>query len=217
MCGRYNIIPEGPAFYDFFQVVGTLDLKPRHNVAPSQAVPVVVHNEDHRKLKSYRWGLVPFWAKDQKIGYKMINARAETVAEKPAYRQAFKHRRCLIPATAFYEWKKTANGKLPYHIHMADGEPFAFAGLWEHWTHEGNDVYSCAIITTKANTFMATIHNRMPVILSPDCYDQWLESGGTTQLKPCTDDLLDAYPITTEVNNPRNDTPRIIEPVEANE
>ena len=213
MCGRYNIISDGQALFDFFEVTRTLDLKPRYNVAPSQDVPVVVHNKGQRELKQYRWGLIPFWAKDLKIGYKMINARAETIAKKPAFRQAYQKRRCLIPATGFYEWKQTDDGKQPYHIRMANGAPFAFAGLWEHWKYEDNEIYSCSIITTEANAFMAAIHNRMPVILSPDGYDHWLESGGTTQLKPCADELLDAYPITTEVNNPRNDNSSIIETV----
>jgi putative SOS response-associated peptidase YedK len=223
MCGRYNIIPDVPAWLTAFglpNVAGEAisKLSPNYNVAPSQSVPIVRWNQTTggRELVLARWGLIPSWAKDDKIGYRMINARAETVAQKPAFRRAFLKRRCLIPANGFYEWKKGASGKQPYLIQLKDQSPFAFAGLWETWhnAQAGTNLESCTIIVTEANRFMASIHDRMPVILGPDDYERWLSPDrhdGVTLLGGCPEEWLDAYPIGTYVNSPKNNDVRCIE------
>jgi putative SOS response-associated peptidase YedK len=165
-----------------------------------------------------KWGLIPSWAKDMKIGNQLINARADTVATKPSFRSAFKSRRCLIPADGFYEWQKTEDGKQPFHICMKDKQAFAFAALWEWWKpEEGEPVQSCAIITTDANELMAPVHNRMPVILPPEDYSTWLNATPTTELllpllKPFSADQMEAYPVSKSVNNPRNQGEQLIEP-----
>jgi putative SOS response-associated peptidase YedK len=161
------------------------------------------------------WGLIPCWAKDTKIGYKMINARAETVATKPAFRAAYKARRCLIPAEGFYEWKRNVAPSRPHYIHKRDGSPMAFAGLWEPWQAEDETIESCAIITTEPNELMARLHNRMPVILDPQDFDWWM-TGSVDEvgqlLLPCPSDELEAYPISRRVNNPRNEGPELLRP-----
>ena len=218
MCGRYvrSSLPE--VFAARLGARGELDLRPSYNVAPSQ--PALIARTDpngRRELAAVRWGLIPFWAKDPKIGYKMINARAETVATKPAYRQAFRRRRCLIAADGFYEWQATEGGKQPFLIRLKDGEPFAFAGLWERWEGEGRVIESCSIIVTEANERLREIHDRMPVILAPEVYDQWLkgESANVTALESLLRaypaKLMDAYPVSRAVNSPRNDGPELIE------
>jgi putative SOS response-associated peptidase YedK len=167
------------------------------------------------------WGLIPSWAKEPDIGNRLINARSETVSEKPSFRSAFKRRRCLVPTDGFYEWQRLNKRKQPHYIRMGDGEPFAFAGLWEHW--EGQDetvIESCAILTTEANAFVRPIHNRMPVIVEPGNYDLWLEAepdrtGALAQLmRPFSGDRLTAFPISTWVNSPKNDDARCVEPIE---
>ncbi len=218
MCGRYvrSSLPE--VFAARLGARGELDLRPSYNVAPSQ--PALIARTDpngRRELAAVRWGLIPFWAKDPKIGYKMINARAETVATKPAYRQAFRQRRCLIGADGFYEWQATEGGKQPFLIRLKDGEPFAFAGLWERWEGEGRVIESCSIIVTEANERLREIHDRMPVILAPEVYDQWLkgESANVTALESLLRaypaKLMEAYPVSRAVNSPRNDGPELIE------
>ena len=167
-------------------------------------------------MKLYRWGLIPSWAKDPGIGSKLINARAETAAEKPSFRSAFKHRRCLIPATGFYEWGKTDSVKQPFFIRMQDTKPFAFAGLWERW-HGTNDsnIDSCTILTTEANDVLSTLHNRMPVILDPDAYELWLNTDKARLkrlMKPYRSEPLTVYPVSTYVNKPQNDDLKCIEP-----
>ena len=167
-----------------------------------------------------RWGLIPSWAKEPAIGSRLINARSETIAEKPSFRSAFKNRRCLIPATGFYEWKRQDRIKQPFYIRMRDTHPFAFAGLWEHW--EGGEkevINSCTILTTDPNDLMRDIHNRMPVILSPDNYDMWLDPANTRAamlqplLGPYPSDKMEVYPVSIYVNKPQNDDTRCIEPV----
>ena len=184
MCGRYNIIPDAQAWITTFglseEAGKTIsDLAPNYNVAPSQDVPIIRINKDSRKreLALAHWGLIPFWAKNVKVGYRMINARAETVAEKPAFRAAFKKRRCLIPLNGFYEWRKSGSAKQPYLIRIKDVAPFALAGLWERWHNQEDDteLESCTIIVTEANQLMTPIHDRMPVILSPNNYSRWLD------------------------------------------
>ncbi len=187
----------------------------RYNVAPSTNIPVIRLIEGERVLSLMRWGLIPYWARDPKIGYKMINARAETVAAKPAFRSAYKARRCLIPASGFYEWKRNANPKIPHFVHRRDDSPMAFAGLWESCEIENEIVESCTIITTTPNEMMAELHNRMPVILDPETFDWWM-TGPRDEvgqlLVPCPSDELEAYPISRQVNNPRNEGPELLRP-----
>ena len=193
------------------------NLPPRYNVAPTQNVPIVRRpkDTDGRELVLARWGLIPSWAKDTKIGYRTINARAETVAEKPSFREAFKRRRCLVVADGFYEWQKQPGGKKqPYFISAASDGPLAFAGLWETWKDpEGDRVESCTIIVTEANDLLRPIHDRMPVILQPGDFDPWLDAppqDAQTMLKPFAGDMT-LYPVSSRVNNVRNDDPSCIE------
>ena len=231
MCGRFNLRTPASQLAAFFDIVFDpplqTSLAPRFNIAPSQPVLVVrrAAAADRTPGALGNWGLVPSWAKDPSIGNRMINARGETVAEKPSFRSAFRHRRCLVPASGFYEWQKmTGSRKQPWHIHRPDDAPLAFAGIWEHWEAEdGSVLQTCAIITTDANSQMAPIHHRMPVILDPDVWDIWLDpalekpSDVLPLLGPCTDEHIEAYPVSRYVNSPRNDDAKCIEPDEAEE
>jgi len=220
MCGRYNIITDAEALIDFFEIEQTLfevsELQPRHNIAPSQDVPIVRDTGKGRELALARWGLVPHWSKEAKPKYSTINARVETVAEKPTYREAFKRKRCLIPATGFYEWKQDGGQKTPHHIQLPEGKLFAFAGLWDHWDKEGAGFDSCSIIVTGANETMQPIHDRMPVILNPAQYNTWLAADHFSRaqleslLVPYAGEMR-AYPVSRLVNSPKNDDPRCIE------
>lgn len=226
MCGRYNLTANPHDLIEHFEVAvipfDLAELHPRYNIAPSQTVPAVRMGEGGRELTLLRWGLVPSWAKDPKTGYKMINARAETVATKPAFRVAFKRHRCLIPATGFYEWQAIAGGKQPYHIGLRDGGLLAFAGLWEHWRGEGEGevIESCSIIVTEANALVRTLHDRMPVILKPQDYARWLNSDVieaetlTPLLQPHDATRMRAYKVSKHVNNARNDDATCLAPVE---
>ncbi len=221
MCGRYNLITDAQALIDFFEVANSLDIQPRYNIAPSQDIVAVRQHQDHRVLSWLHWGLVPSWAKDKTIGHHTINARAETVAEKPAFRAAFRKRRCLIPATGFFEWQVTNGHKQPYNIRIGNGKLFAFAGLWEHWEPNGQaPVESCTIIVTEANDAVAPIHDRMPVILHPDTYDTWLDPNYQKKealkalLQPCPTHWINAYPVSTHVNKPQNDDAACITPLD---
>lgn len=217
MCGRFAAFSPISVYAEHFHAKPQADVNPRYNVAPSQPV-LAVREQDTggRELIKLRWGLIPFWAKDSKIGYRMINARAETVTEKPAFRNAFKKHRCLIPADGFYEWKQEKGGKQPFFIHRQDNEPLGFAGLWEHWEGEEGVIESCTIIVTAANETLKDVHDRMPVILSPKNYDAWLSPENQNRemlqalLKPFSDNVLEAYPVSTAVNNPRNDTRELL-------
>lgn len=200
------------------------EVEARYNIAPSYFVPVIRHNkEQQRKLGMLHWGLIPHWAKDRKIGYKMINARSETVRQKPSFRNAFQRRRCLVPVSGFYEWQKSGERKTPCFISMKDSEAFALAGLWERWReHEDAEpLDSVTICTTEANDFMAQIHQRMPVILKPGDYDDWLDRDNSgddvtyTLLRPWPRSNLQAWPVSTTVNRPQNDGPGLIEPAPA--
>jgi putative SOS response-associated peptidase YedK len=191
----------------------------RYNIAPTQPVAVIT-NDDPKTLTFHRWGLIPSWAKDMKIGNQMINARSESVQEKPAFRSAFKRRRCLIPSDGFYEWRKEGSDKIPMFIHLKDRLIFAMAGLWEIWhSGEGDEIRTCTILTTEANSFMETIHNRMPVILRKEDYDFWLSPDEQPALalqallKPFDSDSMAAYPVSKMVNRPNNDMPDLIKPV----
>ena len=170
------------------------------------------------EMVGLHWGLVPSWASDPKIGYKMSNARGETVAEKPSFRSAFKQRRCLIPAAGFYEWRREGKVKQPFFIRRLDGAPFHFAGLWERWEKEGRAIESCTIITTGANTFMSTIHDRMPVVIDEENFDRWLNAdaaGVKSLLVPWGDDGMRMYPVTPKVNKAGYDEPSCVEPIGA--
>jgi putative SOS response-associated peptidase YedK len=221
MCGRYTLTVPVETLAEEFGVLGPLpDFPPSYNVAPTQEVAAVLADDGERHLEMLRWGLIPSWADDPGIGSRMINARSETVAEKPSFRRAFKERRCLIPADGFYEWKRTDNGKQPYYLRMKDGRPFAFAGLWESWNRSGGDgIRSCTILTTDANELVGQVHHRMPVILAPENLDLWLDPDMReadlllSLLFPYPADAMEAYPVSRFVNNPSNDAPACIEPV----
>jgi putative SOS response-associated peptidase YedK len=222
MCGRFTLRTPAKEIAEFFDVA-VPNIESRYNIAPSQPVAVVRFNpgEGNRELVMLRWGLIPSWAKDPKVGYKMINARAETVATKPAFRRTFAQKRCLVVADGFYEWKKTGGRKQPYFIHMRNDEPFAFAGLWEHWAGNGEEIDSCTIIVTEANELLRPIHDRMPVIVDRHNYDVWLdptcEDRETLEqtLQPFRSSELEAYPVSTAVNKPENDFQKCVERVEA--
>lgn len=223
MCGRFTLTISPAELQDQFGLTErpSADLAPRYNIAPSQAVAVVTNSED-RKLEFFQWGLIPAWAKDPKIGNKLINARAETLAEKPSFRTALKRRRCLVVADGFYEWQKTATGKAPMYIQMQDGRPFGFAGLWEVWQPpDGSLLKTCTIITTEPNALLAPIHNRMPVILPPEAYEAWLHPGELLAeevlplLRPFDAARMKAVPVSTRVNRPGFDAPECILPLAA--
>ena len=215
MCGRYTLAASVEDISRHFDLPDTLpDLTPSYNIAPGRDVAVVVAEEGRRSLKLLRWGLVPFWADDPEIGRRMINARAETAPEKPAFRAAFRERRCLIPATGFYEWQRAEGGKQPFHARLVDGGLFAFAGLWERWSNNGDELLSATILTTEPNELMAEMHHRMPVIVEPRNYGAWLESSveeARQLLVPYPSAEMEAYAVSRAVNNPSNDSPRVIE------
>jgi putative SOS response-associated peptidase YedK len=221
MCGRYVLSTPGDVLAELFQLPAPVELAARYNIAPTQAVPIVRASvEDGRELAFAQWGLVPHWAKERAIGNRLINARGETLAEKPSFRDAFKRRRCLIPADGFYEWRKVDGGKQPYLLRLRGGALFAFAGLWSTWRdrERGETLESCAIVTTSPNALAATIHDRMPVILPPERHARWLDPAATdpvalaSLLVPYPDGEMEAYPVSTRVNSPRNDDPSLIEP-----
>jgi len=222
MCGRFALYNKAEAIENHFRIRLPVVFSPRYNIAPSQQVlTITVANAGGPRPAVYRrWGLIPGWAKDMKIGYKMINARAESLADKPAFRAAFKRRRCLIPASGFYEWCRAETGKQPYFVRLRDGDVLAFAGLWESWTDpgDGQTVESCTIITTDANRPVGKIHNRMPAIIKSEMYDQWLAPDSDRDrllrlLQPFPDHKTVAYPVGAAVNNPRNDSPACIDTI----
>ena len=209
MCGRFAFYSPTEATAALFGVSKVPEVKPRYNIAPTQSIAAVrVGADDSRELALLRWGLIPFWAKDPSIGNRMINARAETVAEKPSFRAAYRKRRCLVLADGFYEWRKGSDGKTPYYISLASGEPFAFAGLWEDWHAKDSDesLQSAAIITTSANDFMSQLHQRMPVVLEKDSADRWLD-GDDQLLSDAAESSprFRAWPVDRRVNNARNE------------
>lgn len=221
MCGRFTLaLPTDDLQLALPWLDVPADMPPRYNIAPSQPVAVVPNN-NLRQIEFFRWGLIPSWAKDHKIGYRMINARAETLAQKPSFRAAYRRRRCLVLADGFYEWQGAkGTAKTPHHIRLESGAPFALAGLWETWhSPDGSVIPSCTIITTQPNTLVAPIHNRMPVILPPEAYEEWLASGERTPaelqplLVPFPAELMVAHPISRLVNNPKNDQPECILPL----
>ena len=218
MCGRFSLtVNELELNLRFETEGGTAPYISRYNCAPTQMLAVIT-NQNPKVLSYYRWGLIPSWAKDSSIGNKMINARAETIHEKPSYKSALRTRRCLIPADGFYEWKQQGQ-KTPYRIFLGHQKIFSMAGLWDEWmSADGTIVHSFTIITTSANEFMKPIHDRMPVILQPSEEELWLHSKNEKEviplLRPYDSDKMDAYPISGLINSPRNDHPEVLQKVE---
>ncbi|MEM6528840.1 MAG: SOS response-associated peptidase [Chloroflexota bacterium] len=219
MCGRFTLTADGNAVQLALGLDSTPDLKPRYNIAPSQPLAIIT-NDQPEQISYHSWGMVPHWAKDPNIAYKMINARSETAHQKPSFRDPFKYRRCLIPADGYYEWKVTdKKNKTPMYIFLNEHKLFAFAGLWEVWhAPDGSEIRSATILTTDSNEKTKDIHHRMPVILQPEDYTTWLQSDNETAkralMKPFPSDAMDVYPVSTVVNKPANDSPENIVPVE---
>jgi putative SOS response-associated peptidase YedK len=231
MCGRYAFYTPMEAVVRLFRIseVHAHEIAPRYNIAPTQESPIVrlspffdagEQGETPRELALARWGLVPFWAKDRKIGNRQINARGETVAQKPAFRAAFRKRRCLVPADGFYEWQKTASGKQPWYIRARGAEPLALAGLWELWDppEGGEPLATYTIITTVGNAFMQPLHDRMPVVLDESGRDAWLDPATPAAalqalLVPAPEDRLEAWPVSRRVNSPFNEDAELLAPV----
>jgi len=219
MCGRFELHSAFEIIAKLFGLTGgSFTMPTGYNIAPGDDIAIIVNRGGTNELAACRWGFVPPWAKDLKDGYKMINARAETVAEKPSFRQTFSSHRCLVVADGFYEWKSSGGKKKPYYIHRRDGQPFGMAGLYNHWTSpEGEQVCTGAIITTEANGIVRPIHDRMPVITSPDTVALWLdptvhERGKLLSLlKPYGDDEIELYEVSMRVNSPKNDSKELIE------
>jgi len=224
MCGRYRLSRRKQIVEEYFDCgPWDEDWSPRYNIAPTQTVPVVRQNpkEPIRELSLMKWGLVPHWSKDPSIATSTINARSETAATKPAFRDPIRLRRCLIPADAFYEWKRTATSKLPYCFEVNDGKLFAFAGLWDGWKDpNGNWIKTCSILTTAPNAVTSAVHDRMPVILDPDSYDLWLDPGmqnvaaASELLKPYDARAMRCYPISTRINHVATDDEECSHPAE---
>ncbi len=215
MCGRYALTSSPAVIAERFHLLWTPELAPHYNIAPGQTIPVVRETGQGRELALLRWGLIPSWAKEASIGMKLINARGETLADKPAFRSAYRQRRCLIPADAFYEWKAVAGRKQPYCIRLADDGPFGMAGLWEHWQDPtGQTVESCTIVTVDANVLVAPLHERMPLIVAPADYDAWLAAGSQALPHAVPAEALRAYPVSPLVSNARNDLPACLDPID---
>lgn len=225
MCGRFTLKNSSEAIAEVFHLAKVPTLEPRYNIAPTQLVPTVIRipqssaqssTDSDRQFQMLRWGLIPSWVKDPAIGARMINARAETVSEKPSFRTAFRRRRCLIVADGFYEWQRQERKKQPFYFRLRNGQAFAFAGLWEHWqSPDGEAVESCTVITTEANELMHPIHDRMPVILDVKDYDLWLDPAVKPEalqqlLQPYRSEAMTSYPVSTQVNNPANNSPEFI-------
>ena len=229
MCGRFTLTQTAAQIASAFDLATAPSVVPRYNIAPTQPAPAVTVNSEtgDRTFRLFYWGLIPSWAKDIKMGARLINARSETVAEKPSFRTAFKRRRCLIVADGFYEWQRDAKGKQPHYFYLGDSEvpegrsPFGFAGLWEHWeSSEGDTIDSCTILTTAANDLLRPIHDRMPVILQPQDYDLWLDP--TVQkperlqplLRPLPAEIMGSYRVSSRMNSARIDEPDCIQPIQ---
>jgi len=222
VCGRFTLSAEPTAIADHFDLDEAPELRARFNVAPGQSIATIfLSGEDRRTILCWRrWGLVPSWAKDQKIGSRLINARAETVSEKPSFRTALRRRRCLVPADGFYEWAGTRGSKQPYFIGLDGRAPFAFAGLWERWTDpEGEALESCTLLTTEATEHLSGLHGRMPVIVDPNDYGLWMdpEVQEPDLVSPVIDrnlgGALEFYPVSAHVNDVRHDDPRCLEAI----
>ncbi|MBV6625779.1 MAG: SOS response-associated peptidase [Rivularia sp. (in: Bacteria)] len=223
MCGRFTLIAEPERLKEIFEIsdISNCEFEARYNIAPTQNVATVLSDSESekRQCQLLRWGLIPSWSKDSKIGPRMINARAETLAEKPSFRSAFKRRRCLVLADGFYEWKNLANRKQPYYFQLQDKQPFAFAGLWEEWQSPENEkINSCTIITTDANELLQPIHHRMPVILQQPDYQKWLDPHVRNTellqelLHPLQSEKMTSYAVSIRVNNPNHNSLECIKP-----
>lgn len=220
MCGRFSLHTPEPQIREAFNLEHTepLGLESRYNIAPSQLIPIIRDTETSREMVLAQWGLVPHWSKEPKTKYSTINARIESVAEKPTYRTPFKRRRCLIPADGFYEWKVVNGNKVPHHIRMKNSGVFALAGLWDRWEGDGETLDSCSIIVMPANEVMKPIHERMPAIIAPACYNGWLDARITDKqvimqhLNSAPSSQLTAFPVSTWVNVPKHDDERCIQP-----
>ena len=218
MCGRFCLDSTSEVLVRFFATQGFVPFAPRYNIAPGRQVLAVRWGEDQREAAFFNWGLIPAWAKDRSIGAKLINARGETLSEKPSFRAAFKMRRCLIPATGFYEWKVEGTRKQPFLFRRCDREPFALAGLWERWIdkEDGQEVDSCSIITTAANSMVSEIHQRMPVLISTANFDEWLQ-GDSRPLKRLLESSewpgFEFYAVSSCVNNSRNEGEECVKPL----
>ncbi len=219
MCGRFTVaVPREDLFEEFGLTEAPFDIHPRYNVAPTQIAPVILRGKDGAlRLEGFRWGLVPYWAKDPEIGNRMINARAESLETKPAFRDAFERRRCLVPADGWYEWQKQGTHKVPMWIHLRSRRPFAFAGLWERWRSGpgGEWLHSFTIVTTDAAPGVRHIHDRMPVVLPRALRDRWLDAGAAPAelaalVRPYPGDDLEVWPVSRLVNSPANDVPDCI-------
>ncbi len=220
MCGRYTITSPPDAIRKLFAYEDRPNFPARYNIAPTQPVPVVRLENHRRRFALVRWGLIPSWVKDPKTLTLLINARGETINDKPAFRAAVRYRRCLFPVDGFYEWKRAGETKVPFYIRREGGGPMAFAGLWETWMGpNGEEIESAAIVTTQANRTLAPIHNRMPAIIAPECFDLWLDHERTDAetaaalIAPAAEDFLEAYEVSRAVNRAVNDAPALIEPV----
>lgn len=221
MCGRYTLVSNPEAIRALFRYAGLPNFPPRYNIAPTQPIAVVRLSEGRREFALLRWGLIPGWVKDPREFSLLINARGESVLEKPAFQSAMRYRRCLIPFDGFYEWKRTGKRKQPHYIHARNGGPMAFAGLWESWMGpNGEEMETAAIVTTAANHQLAPLHDRMPAILPPEAFDLWLDHRTTDAetaaalIAPAREDLLDVHPVSDRVNQAANDDAALIEPVE---
>jgi putative SOS response-associated peptidase YedK len=222
MCGRFALKTPSRIIQEHFNLPEAVKLSPRYNITPSQTIAVIRHlpGKSFRQLNLLRWGLIPHWAKDMRIGYKMINARCETLLQKPSFRSAFKKKRCLIIADGFFEWKHTGKGKQPIYVQLANGAVFGFAGLWESWSNpSGVSVESCTIITTSPNELLREVHERMPVILNPEKYGTWLQDSTPEHslqqlLVPYPAIEMEIYNVSSLVNNPKNDTISCLQPID---
>ena len=221
MCGRYAVTTAPEAMRALFRYLEQPNFPPRYNVAPTQPVAIVRMVEGRREFALVRWGLIPAWVKDPRGFSLLINARGESVLDKPAFRNAMKRRRCLFPADGFYEWKREGDRKQPYFVRLKSGQPMAFAGLWETWSGpNGEEMDTAAIVTTTANRALRHIHDRMPVVVAPEAFDFWLDGGkvdaetAAALIGPAPDELLEAYEISSAVNHAANDSAELIAPVE---
>jgi putative SOS response-associated peptidase YedK len=220
MCGRYGLTVDTSKLQERFDTTNTLpDMQPRFNIAPTQELPVIVRNSPN-SMVLMQWGLIPSWSKEPQVSYSTINARAENLLKSSVYKKPFQRQRCLVPASGFYEWQQTSAGKQPYYIHVQDTDVFAFAGLYDIWRDKhGHELHSYTIITTKPNDLVASIHNRMPVILRRDDENVWLDQDADqarllSLLTPYPAAEMSAYRVSTWVNSPSNDSPQALEPLE---
>ncbi|HLR80850.1 MAG TPA: SOS response-associated peptidase [Bacillota bacterium] len=220
MCGRYTLLAEEVDILQRFSIEQPIEnYQPSYNIAPGQDVLVIIHDGEEKRAGHLRWGLVPYWANDEKIGNKMINARSETAHEKPSFKQLMAKKRCLIVADSFYEWQKTDNGNQPKRIQLKDQQLFAFAGLWDKWEKGDKKLFTCTMLTRDANSFMKDIHHRMPIILPKDQEDQWIApyfvhpEKAQRFLQSLETDELTAYDVTRHVNSVRNNDEKCIAPI----